>query len=216
MAWRSKAETDLDEVLQTHTIFVNVSKGLVAKRADLIRCFKTEDEATMVLEILAKGQLQVSKEERVHEQTVTYTEVARLVTERCVNPDTQRPYTIAQIERSMKDIHFSIQPGKSEKVQALEVIRQLQAAQVPIERAKMRIRITLPRAAAPKTIKPLIEGMITIEDEEWDDGDLELTCVLDPGAFRTVSDIVSSKSKGQGVLEITSVTTVETSDATLD
>ena len=42
------------------------------------------------------------------------------------------------------------------------------------------------------------------------------TCVLDPGAFRTVSEIVSSKSKGQGVLEITSVTTVETSDATLD
>lgn len=68
-------ETDLDEVLQTHTIFVNVSKGSVAKRADLIRCFKTEDEAAMVLEILAKGQLQVSKEERVHQQTVTYTEV---------------------------------------------------------------------------------------------------------------------------------------------
>ena len=67
---------------------------------------------------------------------------ARLVTERCVNPDTQRPYTIAQIERSMKDTHFSIQPGKSEKVQALEVIRQLQAAGVPIERAKMRIRQT--------------------------------------------------------------------------
>lgn len=53
------SETDLDEVLQTHTIFVNVSKGQVAKRSDLIRCFKTEDEAAMVLEILAKGQLYV-------------------------------------------------------------------------------------------------------------------------------------------------------------
>jgi hypothetical protein len=66
----------------------------------------------MLFQILAKGQLQVSKEERDHMNGVTYTEVARLVTDRCVNPDTQRPYTIAQIERAMKDIHFSIRPSQ--------------------------------------------------------------------------------------------------------
>uniref|UniRef100_A0A9J7XRJ6 SBDS ribosome maturation factor n=1 Tax=Cyprinus carpio carpio TaxID=630221 RepID=A0A9J7XRJ6_CYPCA len=43
MSWRSGAEKDLDEVLQTHTVFVNVSKGQVAKRDDLSSAFGTED-----------------------------------------------------------------------------------------------------------------------------------------------------------------------------
>ena len=50
-----------------------------------------------MLEILAKGQLQVSKEEREQKQGATYTEVAKLVAERCINPDTKKPYTIAQV-----------------------------------------------------------------------------------------------------------------------
>lgn len=37
-------EKDLDEVLQTHTVFVNVSKGQVAKKEDLIQAFGTDDQ----------------------------------------------------------------------------------------------------------------------------------------------------------------------------
>lgn len=37
-------EKDIDEVLQTHTVFVNVSKGQVAKKEDLVRAFGTDDQ----------------------------------------------------------------------------------------------------------------------------------------------------------------------------
>lgn len=37
-------EKDIDEVLQTHTVFNNVSKGQVAKRDDLISSFGTDDQ----------------------------------------------------------------------------------------------------------------------------------------------------------------------------
>ena len=36
-------EKDLDEVLQTHSVFVNVSKGQVAKKDDLSKSFGTDD-----------------------------------------------------------------------------------------------------------------------------------------------------------------------------
>lgn len=36
-------EKDLDEVLQTHTVFINVSKGQVAKKDDLEKAFGTDD-----------------------------------------------------------------------------------------------------------------------------------------------------------------------------
>lgn len=40
----ASSEQDLDEVLQTHTVFTNVSKGTVAKREDLQRVFGTDDQ----------------------------------------------------------------------------------------------------------------------------------------------------------------------------
>ena len=39
LSWRNKMETDLSEVLQTDTVFVNVSKGLLANKKDLIEAF---------------------------------------------------------------------------------------------------------------------------------------------------------------------------------
>uniref|UniRef100_A0A8C9QCW0 Ribosome maturation protein SDO1/SBDS N-terminal domain-containing protein n=1 Tax=Spermophilus dauricus TaxID=99837 RepID=A0A8C9QCW0_SPEDA len=36
VGWRSGVEKDVDEVLQTHSVFMNVSKGQVAKKEDLI------------------------------------------------------------------------------------------------------------------------------------------------------------------------------------
>jgi len=37
-------EKDVDVVLQTHTVFVNVSKGQVAKKKDLMRAFGADDQ----------------------------------------------------------------------------------------------------------------------------------------------------------------------------
>lgn len=214
MGWRNKTESDLDEVLQTHDIFANVSKGQTAKKADVVKAFGTDDMAAVVLQILAKGQLQVSKEERQKETEVSFTEVARMVAERCVNPDTERPYTMAQIERAMKDIHFSVKPSQGLKQQALEVIRQLKES-IPIERAQMRLRLALPRESQPKKFKAEIAGKITVEEEDWDDGAVDLTCLIDPGNFREIDERVRAASKGKGIVEILSVKNVATSDTTV-
>ena len=71
-------EKDIDEVLQTHTVFSNVSKGQVAKKDELMAAFGTEDQLEIcklvricytcklfvIIQILEKGDLQVSDKER--------------------------------------------------------------------------------------------------------------------------------------------------------
>uniref|UniRef100_A0A8C5KKP8 Ribosome maturation protein SDO1/SBDS N-terminal domain-containing protein n=1 Tax=Jaculus jaculus TaxID=51337 RepID=A0A8C5KKP8_JACJA len=64
VGWRSSVEKDLDEVLQTHSVFVNVSKGQVAKKEDLISAFGTDDQTEICKQILTKGEVQVSDKER--------------------------------------------------------------------------------------------------------------------------------------------------------
>jgi hypothetical protein len=44
-------ETDLDEVLQIHSIFLNVSKGQVASKEDLNKSFKTDDQDKIIQEV---------------------------------------------------------------------------------------------------------------------------------------------------------------------
>jgi hypothetical protein len=51
LSWRARVEKDIDEVLQTHTVFSNVSKGVLAKSTDLIQVFGTDDEDKVCLEV---------------------------------------------------------------------------------------------------------------------------------------------------------------------
>lgn len=45
------SEKDIDEVLQTNTVFANVSKGQIAKTDDLKRAFSTEDHNEICLQV---------------------------------------------------------------------------------------------------------------------------------------------------------------------
>jgi len=42
--WVPFSEKDIDEVLQTHSVFTNVSKGQVAKREDLVAAFGNDNQ----------------------------------------------------------------------------------------------------------------------------------------------------------------------------
>ncbi|RWW35684.1 hypothetical protein BHE74_00059353 [Ensete ventricosum] len=51
LSWRSGVEKDLDEVLQSQTVYSNVSKGILAKSKDLIAAFGTDDQSKICLEV---------------------------------------------------------------------------------------------------------------------------------------------------------------------
>ena len=47
------------------------------------------------------------------------------------------------IEKAMKECHISVKPNKSAKQQSLETIVKLRE-HLPIQRAQMRVRVTVP------------------------------------------------------------------------
>ena len=96
--WRNRVETDVNEVLQIRTVFTNVSKGLAASKADLIEAFGTDDNMACALVILDKGELEVSDKERQLHYDTLFRDIATTVAEKCINPDTLRPYPVTIIE----------------------------------------------------------------------------------------------------------------------
>ena len=118
----------------------------------------------------------MSEKERQTQLESAFRDVATIVTDMCVNPDTKRPYTVGVVERAMKDIHYSVKPHKSTKQQALEVIRLLKPT-MPIERARMRLKVTLPSREA-RRVREKIGSMMVTEQEEWEGGGLEIVSVV--------------------------------------
>ncbi|XP_057470184.1 uncharacterized protein LOC130759103 isoform X2 [Actinidia eriantha] len=121
LSWRAGVEKDLDEVLQSQIVYSNVSKGVLAKSKDLLAAFGTDDQTKVCLEILGKGELQVAGKERESQLSSQFRDIATLVMQKTINPETQRPYTISMIERLMHEIHFAVDPNSSSKKQICEV-----------------------------------------------------------------------------------------------
>jgi len=103
LEWRQGIETDLDNVLQIPSVFLNVSKGQTAPAAELAKAFgagvKTDD---IILEILRKGELQVGEKERSAQLERVHAEVVSIVAAKLVDPRTKRVYTSGMIEKALE------------------------------------------------------------------------------------------------------------------
>lgn len=214
LSWRNGTEKDLDEVLQVENVFSNVSKGIVANKKDLMECFQTTDIRKICVEILNKGELQISDKERntVYESLVH--EIATIVANKCIDLETNRPLTVARAEKEMKNIHFSVAPKKSAKQQALEVIRKLEEKN-HIRRASMRIKIQAPLKYAEQ-LKQRLQRYITSIESEDAEGNFKAVILIDPGSYREVDDTVKEETNREGFFEVLSLAAVEEGEKRLD
>ena len=166
-----------------------------------------------MLEILKKGEVQLGEKERTHQLDTAWKDIARIVTEKCINPSTQLPYSMEVIEKAMTTAHYSIAPSKNSKQQALEVIKLIQRKDIlPIKRALMKLAVFLPSAKETKKIREaLLVLTAKLESEEWEsDGALQLVVLCEPGNYRKIYDHVSLATKGKGT--VATLSTAEVGD----
>lgn len=194
--------------MQIENVFLNVSKGQVAPNDDLSKAFGTADVAEIIPEILKKGELQVGDKERSHELTNLWREIATQLAQSCVEPTSQKPYTVGMVEKAMKDVHYSVKTGKSAKSQALDVLKLLQAKNtIPIQRARMRVRVTMPPKEGKRLKEKVVALFENIEDEDYSD-EWELVGTIEPGSLRQINLLLENEVKGQAGCETLSFSAV--------
>ena len=87
------------------------------------------------------------------------------VSESVVDPSTQRVYSLAIIEKALDQVGFSVDASKNAKSQVLAAIKMLQQkSELPIQRARMRVRVTVPVSGLEKVEDRLREGAAVVED----------------------------------------------------
>jgi ribosome maturation protein SDO1 len=169
-------------VLQIENVFLNVSKGQVAPKADLEKAFPKKSLEDIITDILDHGELQVGEKERNAELERTKNEVIDIVAGKLVDPKTKRVYTSGMIEKALDQLSSAaasqqgeksekedgedkgkakelpkwtgIVTNKSAKSQALFAMKALIAHQpIPVARMQMKLRITCPTSVLKQAIK---------------------------------------------------------------
>ena len=254
--YRQGTETDLSEVLQTERVFTNVSKGQFANSKVLNKCFGTTEERRVCRLILDKGdvsdhclklnadetmplelpprsllQVQVSDQERAARLEATAREVASMVSAKCVDAASRRPYTMAQVRDAMKGAGFMVHPTRNVKQQFLECVKLLRkTGALNIERAKMQLAVVLPScedgmdgdanmdvAGRRKRAVDLLigEGVAPSDIAPANDvHDARIVFQLDPSLYRKAEGVARSPSV-RGRLEIIQQCVTEVGDVTL-
>ncbi|KAI0983661.1 hypothetical protein GJ496_010132 [Pomphorhynchus laevis] len=212
--YREGIEKDINNVIQSSTVFSNVSKGQAAKKEDLRDAFGTDDQDTICLDIIKKGELQVSEKERQEQHGNLFKEIAQLISDKCIEPSTQKQYPISIIEKAMKQLHYNANPRKNAKAQSLDVIKLLQQNEIlPIQKAKMKLRITLPGTGDAKSCRQrVVEMLDDVLVDEFKNKRIEIIGCADPGVYKLMQEYLQAHTKGKGHVEILSLKDITATD----
>ncbi|SCU96791.1 LANO_0E14378g1_1 [Lachancea nothofagi CBS 11611] len=203
--FRKGIEKDLDEVLQIHQVFINVSKGQVASKDDLAKSFDSDDLDTIIKEILTRGEMPLSDKERQLMTNKVNNEMLTIISAKCINPKSKKRYPPSMIHKALIELKFSVVINKPAKLQALEAIKALVASQIiPIARARMRVKVDLNKSGNSEVIEKLSMLMKAPVVEETD-STWSCSALIDPVAYRTIVELCNNK----GVLQVLDMAVVE-------
>jgi len=87
---------------------------------------------------------------------------------------------------------------------------------IPIERAQMRLQLIIPGKEARRLREKVVKLTSKVESEDWDGGTVCIVCLIDPGQYRAVNDVVQTETKGQGQLELLSLMEVTQGEEVLE
>ena len=104
-------------------MFINVSKGLVASKDDLIKCFGSSNVDEIIKEILMKGEIQLSEKERQLMLNKINNEMLTIISAKCINPKSKKRYPPTMTHKALMELKFSPVLNKPAKIQALETIK---------------------------------------------------------------------------------------------
>ena len=163
----NEKEINIEDILAVEEIFKDSKKGDKASDESMKKVFDTTDVLEVAEQILKKGNIQITAEQRRQMQEDKRKQVISTIAREGINPQNGLPHPATRIENAMNEAKVKIDPFKSvdEQVQiALKAIKVL----IPIKFEKVRVAVRLPNTATGQAYSA-IRPFGKIITEEWQD-----------------------------------------------
>ncbi len=188
-------DVDLSDKLALDQVFKDAKKGDQVSEEHLEKTFHTRDLAAIAREIIQKGEVQVTTEQRHRLQEAKRRQIVATIARNAMNPQTGAPHPPGRIESAMAEVKYHVDPFRSVDAQVQEVLAKLRPI-LPIRFDVVRVKIKVPAQYYPRVIGDL-KGMGKISEEAWlSDGSWSAILEIPAGVQTELYEKLNARTKG--------------------
>ncbi|MFD1515392.1 ribosome assembly factor SBDS [Halomarina rubra] len=194
---RGEFDGDLEEVIAAEDVFEDASRGDRPAESDLEDVFDTTDPMAIIPEVVRRGEIQITAEQRREMQEQKRRQLVNTIARNAVNPQMDdAPHPPERIERALEEARFKVDPMEPVENQvddALDVLRPV----IPIRFDEMTVAVRLPPDYAGSG-QARVRQFGELEREEWqNDGGWVGVVTFPAGIQNDLYDLVNEVSSGE-------------------
>ena len=201
--YRTGKTARITEVLAAEIIFADANKGTKISEEQMHKAFETTDPLKIADEILKKGTLQLTTEQRRKMVEDKRRQVVDFISRQAVDPKTNLPHPPLRIENAMEQIRYTIDAHKPVEEQAREIVKLLRPI-LPLKIEQISVAVRVPAEYSAKSYGA-IKSFGEIKQEEWRaDGSWYGILEMPAGAYASFLNKLGDVTKGSGEAKILS------------
>src|SRR5512135_3564172 len=155
----------ITEVLAAEIIFSDANKGTKVSEEVMKKAFKTCDPLKIADEILKKGTLQLTTDQRRKMVDDKRKQIIDFISRQAVDPKTNLPHPPMRIENAMEQIRYPIDPYKPVEEQARDIVKLLRPI-LPLKIEQVSVNVRIPAEYAARAYGAM-KAAGTLKHEEW-------------------------------------------------
>jgi ribosome maturation protein SDO1 len=187
--------TDLTGVLVSDEIYSDANKGSRAAGEKLVKYFKTADHIQIATQILSKGDLSLTTDQRRKMVEDKKKQIIQYINKNFVDPKTHIPHPVMRIESALGEVRLIIDPFKPAEDQAKNVVDALRRI-LPLKSEILLLTVTIPSQFSTQSYN-LLKTAGTFKGDQWlADGSLRVKLEINAGMKSSLLDRIGSISKG--------------------
>ncbi len=188
-------DVDLSDKLALDQVFKDAKKGDKISEEYLEKTFHTRNLAEIARQIVLKGEVQVTTEQRHQLQAAKHRQIVTLIARNALNPQTGAPHPPARIESAMAEAKVHVDPFRPVDAQVQEILAKLRPL-IPIRFEVVKVRVRVPGQYYPRAIGE-VKGLGRISEERWlSDGSWSALVEIPAGVQTELYEKLGARTKG--------------------
>jgi len=188
-------DVNILESLAADAVFEDSKKGEHASVESLQNVFGTTDLSEIAKEIILKGDIQLTTEQRHKMQRNKRNRIIETIVRNAMDPKTKTPHPRQRIELAMEQAGVHIDPFKPVSEQVKTVVEALRPI-IPISMEQVRVSVKIPAEFIGKAYG-VVRNHGTLEREDWQsDGSWIGIIRISAGLQTEFYDKLNSATKG--------------------
>ncbi|MDV3293269.1 MAG: ribosome assembly factor SBDS [Nitrososphaerales archaeon] len=195
LSFKQGKDVEPSAVIVMDEVFSDSTKGLRVGSEKLKKYFETDDESKAALEVLKRGELNLTQEQRKRLTEEKRKAIVAIISKNFVDPKTSLPHPPIRIEQAMLEARVTVDPFQDANEQTKTVLERLRTI-LPLKSEKVRLQVRVSPQYSGQTIG-VLKNFGEIKKEDWGaDGTLSAIVEIPAGGQPGLLDRLGSTTKG--------------------